>query len=152
MDERNDGHHPQIVYYQAGVGTSWSVTDRMIGGATGQGVAENIREAYDFLANNYTEGDSIFLLGYSRGAFTARSIGGLIGSFGLVNKSKLPYFHDIFSDWENAGSRTYTPRLPERMKGEFSITAKPKHLKAYLDEYRAKLDAVSVQWVVSETC
>lgn len=117
VDERKDGHHPQTVYYSAGVGTGYSFADRFIGGATGQGVAENIREAYDFLANNYTEGDSIFLLGYSRGAFTARSIGGIIGSFGLVNKNKLPFFHDIFSDWENAGSKEYTPRLPERTNG-----------------------------------
>jgi hypothetical protein len=83
---------------------------------------ENIREAYAFLANNYREhydkrdprnlgieADSIFLIGFSRGAFTARSIGGLIGAVGLLKKKAMPHFYEIFSDWENAGNLKYTP-------------------------------------------
>jgi uncharacterized protein (DUF2235 family) len=80
------GHHPQIVYYQSGVGNGSTFLERLVGGGTGEGIGEHIREAYGFLSNNYTPGDSIFLLGFSRGAFTARSIGGLIGGIGLLEK------------------------------------------------------------------
>jgi uncharacterized protein (DUF2235 family) len=74
------------VYYQSGVGSGNTYLERLVGGGTGEGIGENIREAYGFLANNYTPGDSIFLLGFSRGAFTARSVGGLIGGVGLLEK------------------------------------------------------------------
>jgi uncharacterized protein (DUF2235 family) len=52
----------------------------MLGGAMGLGLAPAIRDVYAFLVNNYVPGDEIFLFGFSRGAFTARSIAGLIGS------------------------------------------------------------------------
>lgn len=74
----------QIVYYQAGVGSEGNLIERLVGGALGVGLAANIREAYSFLANNYVTGDGIYLIGFSRGAFTARSIGGLIGDLGLL--------------------------------------------------------------------
>lgn len=102
---KDDAKHPQIVYYQSGVGTGLSLWDHFIGGGTGLGISENIREAYSFLANNYVAGDSVFLVGFSRGAFTARSIGGLLGDLGLLQKKAMPYFPYIFYDWENAGSR-----------------------------------------------
>lgn len=74
----------QIVYYQAGVGSEGNLIERLVGGALGVGLAANIREAYSFLANNYVTGDEICLIGFSRGAFTARSIGGLISDLGLL--------------------------------------------------------------------
>jgi uncharacterized protein (DUF2235 family) len=90
--------NPQIVYYQAGVGTGWSVIEQLWGGSTGEGLGENIREAYAFLVNNYQDGDRIVLIGFSRGAFTARSIGGLIGDFGLLDKryNGMQYFYNFF--------------------------------------------------------
>jgi len=93
--ESKDGIQ-QIVYYQAGVGTSGDLVSRVTGGATGQGVAENVREAYGFVANNYAVGDEIFLIGFSRGAFTARSVGGLIGSIGVLTKEGLASFPIIY--------------------------------------------------------
>lgn len=89
---------PQVVYYQAGVGTGWSTIEQLWGGSTGTGLSENIREAYAFLVNNYQDGDTVVLLGFSRGAFTARSIGGLIGDFGLIDKKSagMEYFYSIF--------------------------------------------------------
>jgi uncharacterized protein (DUF2235 family) len=72
----------QIVYYQEGVGTKWY--DRIPGGAFGAGIDEKIKVAYAFLAQHYTHGDEIYLFGFSRGAYTARSLGGLIHTVGLV--------------------------------------------------------------------
>ena len=89
-DTSRDGI-PQVVHYQAGVGTMGGPFSRTIGGATGIGLKENVREAYSYLAINWREGDEIFLLGFSRGAFTARSVGGLIGELGLLTRAGLPY-------------------------------------------------------------
>lgn len=96
-----DGSIPQIVYYQNGIGTEGTVWDKVVGGGTGAGLSENIREAYGFLAKNYMEGDEIFLVGFSRGAFTARSIGAMISSVGLLTTKGMEQFYPIFSDWEN---------------------------------------------------
>lgn len=58
---------PQVVYYQAGIGTRGTFLSRIIGGATAEGLSENIRSGYSFIANNYGSGDEIFLFGFSRG-------------------------------------------------------------------------------------
>lgn len=101
----------QIVYYQAGVGTGNSIWDHLVGGGTGAGLSEHIREAYSFLANNYQRGDEIFLIGFSRGAFTVRSIAGLIASIGLLTKKGLPHFYEVFKDWENQDKSDHVPQF-----------------------------------------
>ena len=59
---------------------------RLLGGAFGWGLSRNIREAYEFLSLNYEEGDKIFLFGFSRGAFTVRSLAGMICRCGLLGR------------------------------------------------------------------
>lgn len=78
----------QIVYYDQGIGTG-GFFDRIIGGATGKGISNNIKEAYRFLANNYDENDEIYCFGFSRGAYTVRSLGGLIATIGILPKSDM---------------------------------------------------------------
>jgi hypothetical protein len=56
---------------------------------------------------NYSEGDEIYLIGFSRGAFTARSIGGLISSVGLLTKKGLSSFYPIFRDWEHQNNPNF---------------------------------------------
>ncbi|KAI1169632.1 hypothetical protein F4777DRAFT_592574 [Nemania sp. FL0916] len=91
----------QIIYYQSGVGSRSGFIDRVFGGAFGIGIAENIREAYAFLCANYVDGDDIVLLGFSRGAFTARSIGGMISDLGLLTREGMEFFYPIFKDMQN---------------------------------------------------
>ena len=86
---------PQIVYYQSGVGTGGSI-DKIIGGGTGEGLLENVREAYGFLAHNYHPGDTIHLFGFSRGAYTARSICGLICRLGVLTKRGMDGFYEVY--------------------------------------------------------
>ena len=74
----------QITYYDDGVGTQDLRWVRLFTGAFGWGLSRNIREAYAFLAMNYEPGDRIYLFGFSRGAFTVRSLAGLIGQCGLL--------------------------------------------------------------------
>jgi len=136
--------HPQIVFYQNGLGSQGSLSDHLLGGGLAIGLSENIRAAYGFLANNYLEGDSpethdkIFLLGYSRGAFTARSIAGLIGGFGLLKKKSMCFFYQIFEDWEGAGSKTYRPAI-SKLLPDFKIDVPAVNAKDYVAAYRAEL-------------
>jgi uncharacterized protein (DUF2235 family) len=74
---------PQITYYDQGVGTGNTI-DRITGGAIGMGVEANIHDAYRFLVGNYEPGDELFVFGFSRGAFTARSIVGMIRKCGIL--------------------------------------------------------------------
>lgn len=99
---------PQIVFYQAGIGTSWM--QGLSGGLTGIGISGNIRDAYSFICNNYEEGDEIFLFGFSRGAFTVRSLSTLLKTIGILNASGLAHFFSIAEDWRNQNSEGWPLR------------------------------------------
>jgi uncharacterized protein (DUF2235 family) len=75
----------QIVYYDQGVGTGNAV-DRLSGGALGDGLEDNIYDGYRFLIGNYEPDDEIYLVGFSRGAFTARSLAGMIRKCGILRR------------------------------------------------------------------
>ena len=78
---------PQIVHYDEGVGTNRK--DKFGGGIFGKGLYENVREAYVFLCLNYEPGDEIYLFGFSRGAYTARSFAGLVGNCGIMRSEHI---------------------------------------------------------------
>lgn len=78
-----DGQVFQRIYYDEGVGTAGPI-DRFAGGFLGKGLGRNVRQAYKYLARHYEPGDEIYLIGFSRGAFTARSVAGYIGTCGLL--------------------------------------------------------------------
>lgn len=88
---KRDGGVPQIVFYDQGVGTGNAV-DRLSGGAFGDGLDDNIFDAFRFLVANYEPGDEIFLFGFSRGAFTARSIGGMIRKCGVIKRTSIDQY------------------------------------------------------------
>ena len=79
-----DGDISQITFYDKGVGTGGPI-DRIAGGASGDGPTRNMIDGYRFLANNYEQGDEIYVFGFSRGAYTARSLVGFIGLAGLIS-------------------------------------------------------------------
>ncbi|KAJ9603415.1 hypothetical protein H2200_012193 [Cladophialophora chaetospira] len=110
-DTSRDGI-PQIVNYQAGVGTMGGPVARVVGGATGMGIRENMRTAYTYLAANWRPGDEIFIMGFSRGAFTARTVGGMVGALGLLTRAGLPFFNEIFEDWEHRFDDRYVSKFP----------------------------------------
>lgn len=93
---RSDDGIVQIVYYQAGIGSIGTKGNQIIEGLTGDGLAEHVREAYSFIANNWEPGDEIFLIGFSRGAFTARAVGGLIAGIGLLTREGLSSFLVVY--------------------------------------------------------
>ena len=79
----------QLVYYVSGVGAGSYAVDKLLGGAFGFGLFHNVIACYRFLAQNYEPGDEIFIIGFSRGAYTARSVAGMVGRVGLLTKVSL---------------------------------------------------------------
>ena len=86
-DERDEREErEQLAFYDDGVGTSSFRPKQLLGLALGYGLGANIRELYTALARNYDPGnDSIFLFGFSRGAFTVRSLAGMIDKVGVID-------------------------------------------------------------------
>ena len=74
----------QLARYIPGVGTSSNQVLRLIDGATGIGVPSNVRKLYRFLCWNWQPGDEIYLFGFSRGAFTVRTLAGMLRFQGLM--------------------------------------------------------------------
>lgn len=114
----------QLCLYMRGVGTSGSKLDRLFAGATGAGTEDIIRSGYMFLAQNYVPAhkdangkgiaaDEIFLIGYSRGAFAARSLSGLLGSVGLLKRQSLPHIStawDYYRDFKKRSPADFLKR------------------------------------------
>jgi uncharacterized protein (DUF2235 family) len=90
----------QFVKYQKGVGTGpWY--DKILGGITGAGLSQNIRECYAWIVDNYMPGDELFFFGFSRGAFTARSLVGFIRNCGILrpeHRGRVSMAYDFYRD------------------------------------------------------
>lgn len=109
VDERSGVPIQQVVFYDTGVGVASSVsklTDflvRLQGGAFGRGLDEKIEAAYRFLVLNYEVGDEIYVFGFSRGAYTARSLCGLVRKCGILRRScfdRIPQAIALYRDRE----------------------------------------------------
>ncbi|WP_345974920.1 DUF2235 domain-containing protein [Sulfurimonas sp. HSL3-7] len=82
-----DEPQKQVVYYDEGVGSHWY--DRIRGGVSGRGLSKNIREAYFEVCRHYVPGDRVSIFGFSRGAYTARSLAGMVYSCGVIPREQL---------------------------------------------------------------
>jgi len=92
-DEQN---RSQIVYYNAGVGSGGPI-DRLLGGVFGVGVRDNVKRGLAFLTLNWSAGDEIYIFGFSRGAYTARALAGVITAIRGVPRQQ--YFHRLEEIW-----------------------------------------------------
>ncbi|HXU34045.1 MAG TPA: DUF2235 domain-containing protein [Thermoanaerobaculia bacterium] len=86
---------PQIAVYDDGVGTESFKPLKLIGGAFGYGLARNVRKLYTALARVYEPGDQLFLFGFSRGAFTVRTLAGFIARCGILRDDDFPSDADL---------------------------------------------------------
>ena len=77
----------QAPYYDDGVGATGLPIEHLVGGAFGTGLFQKVKDGYSQIAQVYDEGDEIFLFGFSRGAYTARSLAGMIAVCGLPTKN-----------------------------------------------------------------
>ncbi|KAF9699351.1 hypothetical protein EKO04_002472 [Ascochyta lentis] len=102
-DRKNPGKKwHQIVYYDSGIGTgNLSGTESTRQGGTGAGLAENVIEAYNFIVLNYEEGDEICCFGFSRGAYTARAVAGLVTDIGVIQPLEMQFFPQVYRAYMN---------------------------------------------------
>jgi len=97
---------PQVVHYSKGIGAG---SRSRLKGLLGLGLDEDIIEAYTFLALNHEPGDEVYLFGFSRGAYTVRSLAGMIHCCGLVERDqmrRIPEAYELYRD------RGVSPRAP----------------------------------------
>ncbi|QRV87208.1 choline transport protein [Ceratobasidium sp. AG-Ba] len=92
----------QLVFYQSGVGAGDDFRGASDFGddyerARGTATGGKIRDAYNFIAQNYDDGDKIYLFGFSRGAYTARKVAGLICTLGLLDRREMGHFFRYWS-------------------------------------------------------
>ena len=80
----------QLAFYDDGVGTESFKYLRIFAGATGFGLSRNVKQLYRELCRVYEPGDAIYLFGFSRGAFTVRTLAGLVNDCGLIDPAAAP--------------------------------------------------------------
>ena len=111
----------QLVYYDKGVGTG-NILDKVVGGLKGKGLDENIIDCYRFIVSNYTKGDEIFIFGFSRGAYTARSLASFIDYIGLLSKDRDYFTPDAYSHYRDKSLNLVsfkTEHTPRKIKIKF---------------------------------
>jgi uncharacterized protein (DUF2235 family) len=106
----------QVVFYHDGVGTSGGL-DKFSGGAFGHGLEDNVRNLYRSILYNYASGDELFFFGFSRGAFTVRTLAGFMKHVGVLEKDDDYYVPEIYRCYEKG----YRPGSPEWTKANRNI-------------------------------
>ena len=121
--QKND---KQIAFYDAGVGTfdtTQTISTKiktLMGKAFGYGLQKNINDGYEYLMSNFVAGDQVFIFGFSRGAFTARALAGMMYHFGVLQKDSknlIPYVARMYNE------KNF--KTAKRFKEVFSKTCKP---------------------------
>jgi uncharacterized protein (DUF2235 family) len=126
----------QLVYYEVGV-------NGFLGGVFGQGLDENIRLAYEWLIENYNDGDEIFIFGFSRGAFTARSLAGLIAIDGILKAGSPIGVTELFDRYRKGDEESIWALKEKEVSGDTSkLTEQEKWLLKYSQAAKVKVVGV----------
>ena len=97
----------QVAYYDDGVGSDGTPLEKVAGGAFGDGLFQKIKDGYTKIAHVYAKDDQILIFGFSRGAYTARSLAGMIAICGLpTGDFDDNLVNDAFDAYRNPGKRT----------------------------------------------
>ncbi|MDF1674404.1 MAG: DUF2235 domain-containing protein [Vicingaceae bacterium] len=104
----------QTVFYDWGIG---SYHDGFKGGAFGAGLDKNIMDAYRFIVHNYDVGDELYFFGFSRGAYTVRSLAGFINNCSILKKQHANHIHKAFELYKNPN---------EKPDSDFSVNFRKK--------------------------
>ena len=89
LADRDAAGNPQVKYYHPGVGSEGNWWEKLAGGGFGLGLTQNIMSGYRWLGAHYRPGDQISLFGFSRGAYTVRSLAGILTKHGLLDLRRL---------------------------------------------------------------
>ena len=127
---------PQLIYYEVGV-------NGFLGGVFGQGLDENIRLAYEWLIENYNDGDEIFIFGFSRGAFTARSLAGLIALEGILKAGSPIGLTQLFKRYQRGNEESIWTLKDKETSGDTSnLTEEERWLLKYSQPAKVKVVGV----------
>jgi uncharacterized protein (DUF2235 family) len=107
----------QQVFYDWGIGSYY---DKIQGGATGKGIQKNVMDGYRYIVQNYAPSDEIWLFGFSRGAYTVRSLCGLINNCGILKRPDANLIERAFALYKKPGS----VNAPD---GKNSVAFREKH-------------------------
>jgi uncharacterized protein (DUF2235 family) len=94
----------QRTYYSAGLGTKFGEKAR--GGMFGHGIDTAITSAYEWLIENYEPNDEIFIFGFSRGSYTARSLSGFVSKCGLLQRGSPLGVNQLWKRYRHSGAKT----------------------------------------------
>lgn len=123
-----DAAQPQLVgKYLHGVGDTGNPIKKVVGGAFGSGLIARIVRGYTFISRNYRPGDRITIVGFSRGAYTARALAGMISSVGLLDPKEFVAGADAKSE-EKEKKRVYGMGVSAWLRYRENAKAKQKDL------------------------
>ena len=128
FDMGEDRTRRQVVYYDAGVGTGWR---KFTGNAFGMGFSRNIRQAYQFIFEQYEVGDRIYLIGFSRGAATVRSLSGFIFQFGILPRSRPKLIKRAFQIYKGRRKEYFVSRVEEFLRANGTMHTQIEFLGCY---------------------
>jgi uncharacterized protein (DUF2235 family) len=109
----------QVTFYDWGIGTD---RKRLAGGISGAGIDKNIMDCYRFLVHNYEVGDRLYLFGFSRGAYTVRSLAGFIRNCGLLRREhadRIPAAYRLYRKRSKSSSPNATQSV--RFRREYAV-------------------------------
>lgn len=121
---------PQQVFYDWGVGSYYN---KMVGGVTGKGIQKNVMDDYRYIVQNYSPGDELYFFGFSRGAYTVRSLCGLINNCGILVRPDARLIEAAFKHYKRAGKKY-------KAKGSKSVEFR----KAYSHDHSQQVKFVGV--------
>lgn len=106
------GRTRQVAFYDWGVGTD---RKKIAGGISGVGIDKNIMDCYRFIVHNYDPGDKLFFFGFSRGAYTVRSLAGFIRNCGLLRREHADRITDAFRFYRKR-TKSSSPDAPQAIE------------------------------------
>lgn len=106
----------QLGFYSTGLGTKFG--EKISGGMFGAGIDTAITSAYEWLMEHYRPGDEIFIFGFSRGAYTARSLSGFVSKCGLLQSGAPLGVNQLFMRYRRSGQPTIRELMAARDEGK----------------------------------
>jgi len=100
----------QHVHYHDGVGSDGDLTQRLLGGAIGLGLKKIIQDVYEAIVSDFVAGDEIYIFGFSRGAYAARALAGLIGASGIQRQKNRDEFEVAWDHYRVAPAVRQQPQ------------------------------------------
>lgn len=114
----------QVVFYDWGVGTD---RKKFSGGLSGVGINKNIQDCYRFIVQNYDPNDELYFFGFSRGAYTVRSLGGFIRNCGILKRKHANRIHEAFDLYRAREASTHpnSPK-PKAFRKRYAVADKSR--------------------------